>query len=178
MSSNRLYGLLAEFKSPKELLHGAEAVKNEGYIDFDCHTPFPVHGLDDAMGLNRSIVGFIVGIGCIIGAIGGLLLQWWASTIEYPIVISGKPFFSWQAYMIITFVLMVLGGAFAALAGMFHLNKMPTFHHSLFNSENFKRATDDTFFISIESKDPLFNLDETKEFLKSLGSVNIEEVLE
>jgi len=176
MSNKRIYGLLAEFKGPKELLHAAELVKNEGYIDFDCHTPFPVHGLDDAMGLNRSIVGYIVGIGCVIGASGGLFLQWWASSVEYPIIISGKPFFSWQAYMIITFVLMVLGGAFSALIGMFHLNKMPTFHHSLFNSENFKKATDDGFFISIEQKDPLFDVSETKEFLESLGGSSIEEV--
>ena len=73
--------------------------------------PFPVHGLDDAMGLKRSIVGFIVGIGCVVGATAGLTLQWWSSTIAYPIIISGKPLFSWQAFMIITFVLMVLGGA-------------------------------------------------------------------
>ena len=178
MSNKRIYGLLAEFKGPKELLNAAQAFKDEGYLDFDCHTPFPVHGLDDAMGLSRSIIGYIVGIGCVIGAAGGLFLQWWSSTIEYPIVISGKPFFSWQAYMIITFVLMVLGGAFSALIGMFHLNKMPTFHHSLFNSDNFKKATDDGFFISIEYKDPLFELDETKDFLESLGGTNIEEIIE
>ena len=178
MNDKRIYGLLAEFKGPKDLLDATEAVKNEGYIDFDCHTPFPVHGLDDAMGLSRSIVGYIVGIGCIVGATAGLGLQWWSSTIEYPIIISGKPFFSWQAYMIITFVLMVLGGAFSALIGMFHLNKMPTFHHSLFNSENFKKASDDGFFISIEYKDPLFDLEGTKELLKSLGSIKIEEVVE
>ena len=178
MSNKRIYGLLAEFKGPKDLLHAAEAIKNDGYINFDCHTPFPVHGLDDAMGLSRSIIGYIVGIGCVIGAIAGLGLQWWSSTIEYPIIISGKPFFSWQAYMIITFVLMVLGGAFSALIGMFHLNRIPTFHHPLFNSENFEKATDDGFFISIESKDPYFQLDDTKEFLKSLGGNNIEEILE
>ena len=130
------------------------------------------------MGLKRSIVGYIVGIGCFLGASGGFLLQWWSSTIEYPIVISGKPFFSWQAYMIITFVLMVLGGAFAALIGMLHLNRMPTLHHSLFNSENFKKATDDGFFVSIESKDPQFDLEETMELLKSIGGTNIEEVQE
>ena len=115
MSSKRIYGLLAEFKGPKELLNATKSVRDEGFIDFDCHTPFPVHGLDDAMGLKRSIVGYIVGIGCFLGASGGLLLQWWSSTIEYPIVISGKPFFSWQAYMIITFVLMILGGSLASL---------------------------------------------------------------
>tara|TARA_Y100000994_G_C15702343_1_gene445651 strand:+ start:2741 stop:3277 length:537 start_codon:yes stop_codon:yes gene_type:complete len=178
MTDKRIYCLLAEFKDPKALMHAAESVKNEGYIDFDCYSPFPIHGLDDAMGLSRSIIGYIVGIGCVVGATAGLGLQWWSSTIEYPIIISGKPFFSWQAYMIITFVLMVLGGAFSALIGMFHLNRMPTFHHPLFNSENFKKATDDGFFISIEYKDPLFDLEGTKEFLESLGSISIEEVVE
>ena len=178
MNDNRIYGLLAEFKELKELLHAAKSVREEGFTDFDCHTPFPVHGLDDAMGLKRSVVGYIVGIGCFLGASGGLLIQWWSSTIAYPIVISGKPFFSWQAYMIITFVLMILGGSFAALFGMFHLNKMPTFHHALFNSDNFKKATDDGFFLSIEYKDPLLELDETKELLESLGGINIEEVIE
>ena len=176
MNNKKLYCLLAEFKDPSDLLHAADSVKKEGYIDFDCYTPFPVHGLDDAMGLPRSIVGYIVGVGCVVGASAGLGLQYWASAVEYPMIISGKPFFSWQAYMIITFVLMVLGGAFSALLGMFHLNKIPTFNHPLFNSEYFKKVTDDGFFISIEYIDPLFNIKDTKVFLESLGAVHIEEV--
>ena len=176
MSDKQIYGILAKFDNPAELLRAAKSVKDEGYIDFDCHTPFPVHGLDDAMGLKRSIVGYIVGVGCVIGASAGLLLQWWVSTIAYPVVISGKPFFSWQAYMIITFILMILGGAFSALIGMFHLNRMPTFHHPLFNSENFKKATDDGFFISIEYRDPQFDFNDTKYFLESLGGKSIESV--
>ena len=78
MSEKHIYGILARFDGPKNLLHAAESIKEEGYIDFDCHTPFPVHGLDDAMGLKRSIIGYIVGIGCVLGASGGLLLQWWS----------------------------------------------------------------------------------------------------
>ena len=178
MVEKHIYGLLAEFKNPADLLHAAEKVKNNGYMDFDCFSPFPIHGLDDAMGLSRSIVGYIVGVGCILGASAGLGLQYWASAIEYPMIISGKPFFSWQAYMIITFVLMVLGGAFSALLGMFHLNKIPTFHHPLFNSENFKKVTDDGFFLIIESKDPMYDFDTTKIFLKDIGGYNIEEVEE
>jgi len=178
MTPKQIYGMLAEFKSPKLILKAAEAVKNEGYINFDCHTPFPVHGLDDAMGLKRSIIGYIVGFGCIVGASGGLLLQWWSSTVAYPVVISGKPLFSWQAFMIVTFVLMILGGAFSALIGMFHLNRMPTFHHPLFNSEKFKKASDDTFFVSIEFKDPKFDMEDTKKFLLSIGGENIEVVEE
>ena len=178
MIEKQIYGLLAEFKNPADLLHAAEKVKENGYLDYDCFSPFPIHGLDEAMGLSRSVVGYIVGIGCIVGASAGLGLQYWASTIEYPMIISGKPLFSWQAYMIITFVLMVLGGAFSALLGMFHLNKIPTFHHPLFNSENFKKVTDDGFFIVIESKDPEYNMEDTKLFLKDIGGYNIEEVEE
>ena len=178
MRPKNIYGILAEFKNPKAILDATNSVRKEGYIDFDCHTPFPVHGLDDAMGLKRSIVGYIVGIGCIAGASAGLLLQWWSSAIAYPVVISGKPLFSWQAFMIITFVLMVLGGAFSALIGMFHLNRLPTFYHPLFNSEQFKKSTDDKFFISIEFKDPRFDMEDTKKFLESIGGVNIEVIEE
>ena len=178
MTPKQIYGILAEFKDTKSIHKEAEYVKIEGYINFDCHTPFPVHGLDDAMGLKRSIIGYIVGFGCVVGASVGLLLQWWSSTIAYPVVISGKPFFSWQAYMIITFVLMILGGAFASLIGMFHLNRMPTYHHPLFNSKNFQKATDDTFFVSIEFKDPKFDLDDTKNFLLSIGGENVEVIEE
>ena len=178
MTTKLIYGILAEFKDPKSIVRAAQAIRDEGYIDFDCHTPFPIHGLDDAMGLKRSIIGYIVGFGCIAGASAGLLLQWWSSTVAYPVVISGKPLFSWQAFMIITFVLMILGGAFSALIGMFHLNKMPAFYHPLFNSENFKKATDDSFFVSIEFKDPKFDIQDTKSFLLSIGSENIEVVEE
>ena len=178
MAPKQIYGMIAKFNTPHDILHAAESTRKNGYVDFDCHTPFPVHGLDDAMGLKRSIVGFIVGVGCIVGATVGLTLQWWSSTIAYPIVISGKPLFSWQAFMIITFVLMVLGGAFSALLGMFHLNKLPTFHHPLFNSESFKKATDDAFFISIEFKDPKFDLEDTKNFLLSIGGENVEVIEE
>ena len=170
------YGILARFEDPKALLDGTEKVRDFGYKHFDCHTPYPVHGLDDAMGLKRSILGYIVGAGALGGALLGLALQWFASTYDYAIVISGKPYFSWQAYMIITFVMMVLGGALASLLGMFHLNKMPEFNHPLFNSEIFQRSTDDAFFISIESSDKLYDNQNTTDFLSSIGAKDIEVV--
>jgi len=173
MSSN-IYGILARFDSPKTLMLAAKKVKDNGFSKFDCHTPYPMHGLDDAMGMKRSILGYIVGVGALGGAALGLLLQWFASAYAYPIVISGKPYFSWQAYMIITFVTMVLGGALSSLLGMFHLNRMPAYYHPLFNSDQFKRATDDGFFISIESEDKLYDQDNTIEFLKSIGGEDIE----
>ena len=171
---NKEYGILARFDNPKALLLAAQEVRDSGFTKFDCHTPYPMHGLDDAMGLKRSILGYIVGAGALGGAAIGLLLQWFASSYDYPIVISGKPYFSWQAYMIITFVMMVLGGALASLLGMFHLNRMPTYNHPLFNSEIFKKATDDGFFISIESADELYDNDNTVKFLKSIGGLDIE----
>ena len=149
--SNNIYGILAEFENPHDLLIAAENVRDTGYINFDCFSPFPIHGMDDAMGLNRSILGYIVGFGALSGAAAGLFLQWWASTIAYPIVISGKPFFSWQAYMIITFILMVLGGALSSLLGMFHLNRMPTYHHPLFNSEKLSVSKWGTIKIDLKS---------------------------
>ena len=173
---SKKYAILAQFKNPHDLMCAAENVRDFGYKKFDCHTPYPVHGLDDAMGLKRSVLGYIVGMGALGGASLGLLLQWFASSYDYTIVISGKPYFSWQAYMIITFVTMVLGGALSALMGMFHLNRMPTFHHPLFNSELFKRATDDGFFISIECDDELYEDGVTTEFLKSIGAEVVEEV--
>lgn len=175
---SQVYGLLARFESPEDLMKATIKVRDYGFEKFDCHTPYPVHGLDDAMGLKRSILGYIVGVGAIGGASIGLLLQWYVSTVDYPIVISGKPLFSWQAYMIITFVLMVLGGALSSLLGMFHLNRMPTFNHPLFNSKIFEKATDNYFFISIESKDPLFSEKDTTDFLNSIGGKDIEVVSE
>jgi len=175
---SQVYGLLARFESPEDLMKATIKVRDYGFEKFDCHTPYPVHGLDDAMGLKRSILGYIVGAGAIGGASIGLLLQWYVSTVDYPVVISGKPLFSWQAYMIITFVLMVLGGALSSLLGMFHLNRMPTFNHPLFNSKIFEKATDNYFFISIESKDPLFSEKDTTDFLNSIGGKDIEVVSE
>ena len=169
-----IYGILARFENPEKLLIAADEVKNKGFTKFDCHTPYPIHGLDDVMGMKRSILGYIVGAGALGGAMLGLLLQWFASSYDYPIVISGKPYFSWQAYMIITFVMMVLGGAVTSLLGMLHLNKMPAYYHPLFNSELFKKATDDGFFLSIEYQDKLYDQENTIEFLKSINAQEIE----
>jgi len=178
MSNKTSYGVLAQFEGPEDLLIAASKIRDEGFVNFDCHTPYPLHGLDDAMGLKRSILGYIVGGGALGGAMIGLLLQWFASSYDYPIVISGKPYFSWQAYMIITFVMMVLGGALSSLLGMFHLNRMPTYYHPLFNSESFKKATDDSFFVSIESEDKLYDEKNTIDFLKSIGAQEVEVISE
>jgi hypothetical protein len=169
-----VFGVLAEFKTPRDLYHACERVRDAGYRRWDAHSPFPVHGLDRAMGLRPSLLPWLVLVLGLGFALGGMGLQWWTSTVAYPLVISGKPLFSWQAFVPITFELGVLGGALAAVFGMLGLNQLPTLFHPLFNSKRFERVTDDGFFISVESWDPQFDLANTAQFMESVGASNVE----
>lgn len=176
--NNNAKGIIAEFENPAELLHAAEKLRDSQYSKFDCHSPFPIHGMDRAMGEKRSILGWIVGIVAFFGLSGGFLLEWWTSTIAYPLVISGKPFFSYQAYGPVAFSVMVLSSAFVALVGMLILNNLPQFHHPVFYSDQFNRVSDDAFFVSIESDDSEFDNEKTKKFLESIGGKNVELLIE
>ena len=170
----RTFGVLAGFATPAELYHACEGVRDAGYTRWDAHTPFPVHGLERAMGLRQSRLPWIVLVMALGGAATGMALQGWVSTIAYPMIISGKPFFSWPAFIPVTFELGVLGGALGAVFGMFALNQLPTLHHPLFASKAFERASDDGFFISIESWDPKFDPDRTADLLRRLGASTVE----
>lgn len=167
--SSKTLGAIARFALPRDLIEAARKVRKGGYSKFDCHSPFHIHGMDKAMGLKRSPLGWIVGLAAIIGCSGALALQWWVSVVEYPLVISGKPLFSYQAYVPITFALGVLLSAFAALLGMLIMNGLPRFHHPVFYHDGFESFSDDAFFISIESDDPSFDETETIRFLESIG---------
>lgn len=169
-----LFGVLAEFDSPGTLYHGCEKVRDAGYKRWDAYTPFPVHGLEKAMGIPNSKVPWIVLIGGLTGASCGFFMQWWMSAVDYPLVISGKPLLSWPAFVPVTFELGVLFAAFGAVFGMLALNRLPQPYHPLFQSENFDRVTDDKFFIAIESSDPQFDAESTAKFLESIGGTNIE----
>lgn len=170
----RILGLMAHFDNPAALLEAAQKVRNAGYKKFDCHSPFPIHGMDRAMGLKRSSLGWLVGAAALAGTSGALALQWWSSSVAYPLVISGKPFFSFQAYVPVTFALGVLLSAFTALVGMLAFNGLPRLHHPVFYSDNFARTSNDAFFISIEADDPLFEIEKTSAFLTSTGGKNPE----
>ena len=168
------YGLLAEFATPGDLFHACERVRDAGFTRWDAHSPFPVHGLERAMGLRRSPLPWVVlGMG-LTGAALAVLLQWWVHASAYPLVISGKPFFAWPAMVPITFEVAVLFGALGAVFGMLGLNKLPMLHHPLFKSSAFERVTDDAFFISIESWDPRFDPSATRTLLESLGARSVE----
>ena len=165
--------VLAEFKNPHDLLHAAQEVANKGYKSFDTYSPFPIHGMDDAMKLKPSILGWFVFVGGSIGLIGGFSMQTFMS-LDYKMIISGKPFASYPAFIPVTFELMILISAFSAVFGMFALNKLPQLYHTLFKSQNFKKATSDGFFLGIDSKDPLYDQDAVKKIMADLNSTNIE----
>jgi len=152
--ARKVWGVLAEFDSPAALVKAAERVRDAGVDRWDCYAPFPVHGLNIAMGLKPSRVSWIVGCCAAIGVSGALLLQWWLSAVNYRIVVHGKPFWAWEQFMPITFELGVLLSGFGALFGMLALNGLPRLHHPLFSRERFLRASDDGFFIAIETDEP------------------------
>jgi len=168
------YGLLAQFGSPKDLYHACEKVRDAGYTRWDAHSPFPVHGLDKAMGLGRSRLPYVTLTFGLSGAIGGFALQLWANGVAYPLIVSGKPVLNWQPYMPVTFELGVLLAAISTVVGMFAFNQLPMLFHPLFGSRAFERVTDDGFFISIESWDPKFNATETERLLASVGATRVE----
>ena len=166
--------VLAEFKDPADLLHAAEKVNEAGYKAYDCHSPFPIHGMDDAMGEKRSPLGWIVGTVAFIAFLGMMAFQGWTSAIDYPLILSGKPLFSYQTFGVASCAVMVLTSAITAVVVMLGLNGLPRLHHPLFYSDNFGKFSDDGFFVSIEAKDPLFHSEKTQQFLESIGGKNIE----
>ena len=167
-------GLLAEFDTPGALYHACESVRDAGYRRWDAHSPFPVHGLERAMGLGRSRLPWFILVTALAGAALGFALQAWVHSLAYPLVISGKPFFAWQAYVPVTFELAVLGGALGAVFGMLALNRLPMHHHPVFDSAAFERASDDLFFISIAVDDPRFDERATPVLLQQAGARRIE----
>lgn len=166
--------LLAEFDSPGDCLHAAEKLRDAGYTQFDTHTPFPVHGMDKAMGLPDSKLGLIVFPIGLMGTTLAFLMMWWMNGVDYPLIIGGKPPYSLPSMVPIMFELTVLLSAFGTVIGMLHLNRLPRHHHPVFNSERFASFSNDKFFVSVESTDPKWNLERTKKLLESCSPVTVE----
>lgn len=172
----KLYGILAEVPNPRALMEVAETVKNSGYTAWDTFSPFPMHGIDQAMGLKKSKLGGIVLSHGLIGFFGALLMIWFMGVVDYPLNISGKPLFNVPAWIPVTFELTVLLSAFGAVFGMFFLNGLPQLNHPLFNSERFEKVTDDGFFVCIEASDPQFDREKVRSLLEKAGATHIEEI--
>jgi mono/diheme cytochrome c family protein len=169
-----IVGVLAEFAAAEALRTAAAGVREAGFTRWDAHSPFPVHGIDQAMGIRPTRLPWVALAGGIAGAAAALLMQWWMNAIDYPLNISGKPLFSLPANIPITFELIVLLSAFGTFASVFLLNLLPQFWHWTFAGRAFQRVTSDGFFLSIEANDPKFDSAETTRLLESLGAKSVE----
>lgn len=165
----RLHGYLAEFATPEQLRRGIERTREAGFVHYDAFSPYPDEELAHAMGIHGSKLPWIVFAGGALGGFTGWLLQYWSSTMAYPMNIGGRPFNSWPAFIVVIFEMTILFAAFAAVLGMFRLNDMPKPYHPLFNVERFALATRDRFFLFIEVEDDKFDEKQTWEFLEGLS---------
>lgn len=170
------YGMIAEFNGPEPLVEATKRSYAVGYRKLDAYTPFPVHGLAEAMGRRGIRIPLIVLAGGILGGLGGFLLQTYGAVFDYPINVGGRPYFSWPSFIPITFELTILGAVFAAVFGMLALNGLPQPHHPIFNAPNFEMASRSHFFLCIEAADPNYDNAETRKFLESLGAMSVSEV--
>jgi hypothetical protein len=157
---------MVEFEAPGELVRAARSVRAAGYRDVDAFTPFPVEGLDDALGLGPTRLPLIVFLGGAAGALGGFFLQYYASVIDYPLNVGGRPLNSWPAFIPVTFELTILAAAVTGVLAMLALNGLPMPHHPVFNVERFALASRDRFFLCIEARDPLFDPEATRRLLE------------
>lgn len=171
-----LYGLVAEFDTPERLIEAADAARRAGFKKMDAYTPFPVHGLSEAIGFQTNAVPFLVFAGGLAGSIFGYSLQFYVHALDYPMNVGGKPFISLPSMVPITFECTVLWAGLTAFFSMLTLNKLPRLYHSIFNAPGIERATRDRFFLAIEARDPNFDLERTREFLSSMNPLSLSEV--
>jgi len=164
-----IYGLMAEFDDPNDLVAAARKANQAGYRRMDAYSPLPIEELHEALGLHHTRLPLIVLIGGLVGCIGGYALEWWTSTMAYPINVGGKPLHSWPAFIPVTFECTILLAALSAVFGMLALNGLPEPYHPVFNVPRFALASRNRFFLCIEARDPKFELNQTRAFLESLG---------
>jgi len=172
----RLYGLMAQFDEAEQLLNAARRTREAGYTKFEAYSPYAIEHLADEIGNRDDRVPWIVFSCGMLGALGGFGLQVYATVIDYPMNIGGRPDLSWPSYIPITFECGVLAASLGGVVGMLMLNGLPKPYHPVFNAPGFDGATRDKFFICIESEDPKFSESETAAFLKGLGAGSVNEV--
>lgn len=176
--SSTLYGVMAEFETPEQLLEAAEKARATGFRHINAYTPYPVEGLAEALGLKRTWVPQLTLLGGILGGSAGFGLQYWSSVIAYPLNVGGRPLNSWPAFIPVTFETTVLGASIFAVLGMLALNKLPQPYHPVFNVPRFAHASSDRFFFCIEAREPNFDRARARQFLESLKPNSVAEVLD
>ena len=176
MKTQTIYGLMAEFSTPEELLEAAHHTYSAGYRRMDAFAPFPVEGLAEAVGFHARRVPLLALLGGIFGGCGGFFLQYYAAAISYPINVGGRPWNSWPAFIPVTFELTVLCAALATVFGMLVLDGLPTPYHPVFNVPRFALASRDRFFLCVKARDPNFDLEKTRQFLETLLAREVSEI--
>jgi hypothetical protein len=178
LEAPKTIGILAEFDGPEAVKAAAAKVREAGFRRWDVHSPYPIHGIERAMGMRSTILPWLVLGAGTTGLVAALLMQWWMNAIDYPMVIAGKPFFSLPANVPIMFELMVLLSAITAFGGVLVLNLLPTFWHWTFGGSKFPKATTDGFFISIEAankkSDEPFDEAAVRSLLEAAGAKSVE----
>ena len=174
--SDGIYGVLAEFPGPDELVHGAEELRQAGYRRVESYSPFAVEGIDHALHFRPLAVPAIFLICGLLGAAGGYLMQYYAAVIAYPVNVGGRPLHSWPSFIPVTFEMAVLGDVLGGVLGMVVLNRLPRYSHPVSNVERFRAASSDAFFLCVESGDALFDPEKTTEFLRRCGATAVTEV--
>ena len=172
------YGLLAEFDSPTELVEAARRVRDAGYTKTDAFSPFPLHEIDEALGIKRSILPYMIFVGGITGLLSGIGLEYFVHVLDWPIIVGGRPAFSLPSFVPPAFELTILFAAFTAVFGMLFLNGLPSPYHPVFNVPRFALATREKFFLIIESADPIYDYATTKSFMESLDAQEVFDVEE
>lgn len=173
-----VHGIVAEYATPADLYRAAESVRDAGYSRWDVYAPFPVHGLDEAMGIKRTRLPILIAVIGLTGAGLGFLMQYWMSAVDYIQVVHGKNPSDWEAYIPITFELGILSAAFTAILGMLAFNKLPMWNHPLMRKDRFLRVSDDRFMICIEAGDERFDPEKTRHLLEAAGGTNVDLVEE
>jgi hypothetical protein len=175
-ATEKFYGLMAEFDQPQRLVEVSRLAREQGFRIMDAYSPFPIDGLDEALGEREDRLPLLVLLGGIGGGLLGFGMQYFANVIQFPLIIVGRPYNSWPAFIPITFELTILGAALVAVLGMLALNGLPTPYHPVFGVPRFELASRQAFFLCIESRDPKFDTVKTKQFLESLKPVGVYEV--
>lgn len=171
-----LYGLMAEFETPEQILQAALRTHAAGYKKIDAYTPIPVEGLAEAIGFEWTSLPMVVFTGGFLGGCTGFFMCWYANVISLPLNVGGKPLNSWPAWIPITYELTILGAAISAVFGMIIMNGLPRPYHPVFNVSRFVRASTDRFFLCIKARDDKFDLPKTKAFLEELKPQGVFEV--
>jgi hypothetical protein len=171
-----IYGLIAEFQAPHDLIAAVRAARRAGYSAIDAYTPFPVEGLDDALGMKPTRLPKVVFAAGLVGLIAAYLMQLWMTAIDYPLNVGGRPNHSWPSFMPVMFEVTILFAVLFAVVGMLAANGLPQPFHPLFALPRFELATQSHFFLCIEARDPKFELARTREFLAGLKPTAIDEV--